>query len=37
MAFDFLAYNKPIIEEFRANKGVVGGDYEGKPLALISR
>lgn len=32
---DFLAYNKPIIEEFRAHNGVVGGDYEGKPLALI--
>lgn len=36
MAIDFLAYNKPIIEEFRANKGVVGGDYEGLPLALIT-
>jgi len=36
MAIDFLAYNKPIIEEFRANEGVVGGDYEGLPLALIT-
>jgi deazaflavin-dependent oxidoreductase (nitroreductase family) len=36
MGIDFLAYNKPIIEEFRANEGVVGGDYEGKPLALIT-
>jgi len=33
---DFLAYNKPIIEEFRANDGVVGGDYDGKPLVLIT-
>ncbi|GGS57734.1 MULTISPECIES: nitroreductase family deazaflavin-dependent oxidoreductase [Actinokineospora] len=36
MAIDFLSYNKPIIEEFRANKGVVGGDYEGFPLTLIT-
>jgi deazaflavin-dependent oxidoreductase (nitroreductase family) len=35
MAIDFLSYNKPIIEEFRANAGVVGGDYEGLPLALL--
>lgn len=34
--FDFLAYNEPIIEEFRANKGIVGGSFEGKPLALIT-
>jgi deazaflavin-dependent oxidoreductase (nitroreductase family) len=34
--FDFLAYNEPIIEEFRANKGIVGGAFEGKPLALIT-
>jgi deazaflavin-dependent oxidoreductase (nitroreductase family) len=33
---DFLSYNKPIIEEFRANDGIVGGDYEGLPLALIT-
>jgi deazaflavin-dependent oxidoreductase (nitroreductase family) len=34
--FDFKAYNAPIIEEFRANEGIVGGDYEGLPLALIT-
>jgi deazaflavin-dependent oxidoreductase (nitroreductase family) len=34
--FDFHEYNRPIVEEFRANNGIVGGDYEGLPLALIT-
>ncbi|WP_326821755.1 nitroreductase family deazaflavin-dependent oxidoreductase [Streptosporangium sp. NBC_01639] len=33
---EFAAYNKPIIEEFRANKGIVGGAYKGLPLVLIT-
>jgi deazaflavin-dependent oxidoreductase (nitroreductase family) len=36
MGFDFHEYNRPIVEEFRANQGIVGGDYEGLPLALIT-
>ncbi len=28
-------WNKQIIEEFRANKGVVGGPFEGGSLALV--
>ena len=30
------AFNQPIIEEFRANKGVVGGPFEGAPLLLLT-
>jgi deazaflavin-dependent oxidoreductase (nitroreductase family) len=28
-------WNKKIIEEFRANGGKVGGNFEGKPLLLL--
>ncbi len=28
-------YNAPVIEEFRTNHGIVGGDFEGKPLLLL--
>ncbi len=28
-------WNKSIIEEFRANGGKVGGQFAGKPLALL--
>ncbi len=33
---DFNAFNKRLIEEFRANDGVVGGDFAGWPLVLIT-
>lgn len=29
-------FNKTIIEEFRANKGVVGGQFKGAPLLLLT-
>jgi deazaflavin-dependent oxidoreductase (nitroreductase family) len=29
-------FNKAIIEEFRANEGKVGGQFEGAPLLLLS-
>jgi deazaflavin-dependent oxidoreductase (nitroreductase family) len=28
-------YNQPIIDEFRANGGKVGGNFEGAPLVLL--
>jgi deazaflavin-dependent oxidoreductase (nitroreductase family) len=28
-------FNAPVIEEFRANGGVVGGMFEGMPLVLV--
>lgn len=30
------AFNQPIIEEFRANAGVVGGPFEGATLLLLT-
>ncbi len=33
---DTQAFNKAIIDEFRANKGVVGGQFAGAPLLLLS-
>jgi deazaflavin-dependent oxidoreductase (nitroreductase family) len=33
---DFKEWNKRVIEEFRANDGKVGGDFEGAPMVLIS-
>ena len=36
MAIDFKEWNKGIIEEFRANAGKVGGDFEGAPLVLLN-
>lgn len=32
---DLYAFNKAIIEEFRANRGVVGGPFEGTALLLL--
>ncbi|MCX2932988.1 nitroreductase family deazaflavin-dependent oxidoreductase [Mycobacterium sp. CVI_P3] len=29
-------FNKNIVEEFRANAGVVGGPFEGRPLLLLN-
>lgn len=33
---DMNAMNKPVIEEFRANNGKVGGNFEGANLVLIT-
>ena len=33
---DYKTWNRPIIEEFRANAGKVGGPYEGAPLLLLT-
>ena len=33
---DFHAFNQGIVEEFRANHGVVGGPFEGAPMILIT-
>lgn len=33
---DFLDFNRKIIEEFRANGGKVGGDFEGAPMVLVT-
>ena len=33
---DMQAFNKAIIDEFRANKGAVGGQFAGAPLLLLS-
>jgi deazaflavin-dependent oxidoreductase (nitroreductase family) len=30
-----LSFNERIIDEFRANEGVVGGPFEGRPLLLL--
>lgn len=30
------ARNRKVIEEFRANGGVVGGDFEGKPMIILT-
>jgi deazaflavin-dependent oxidoreductase (nitroreductase family) len=32
---DLNAWNKRVIEQFRANDGRVGGDFEGAPLLLL--
>ena len=32
---DFEAWNRQIIEEFHANEGKVGGQFEGAPLLLL--
>jgi len=29
-------YNQSIIDEFRANKGIVGGPFEGAPVLLLT-
>lgn len=33
---DIQDFNKTIIEEFRTNKGVVGGQFKGAPLLLLT-
>ncbi len=33
---DMQAFNEAIIDEFRANKGAVGGQFAGAPLLLLS-
>ena len=33
---DGQAFNRKIIEEFRANHGVVGGPFEGAPMILVT-
>ena len=33
---DMQDFNAKIIEEFRANQGVVGGQFEGAPLLLLT-
>ncbi len=35
MSMDFNAWNKTIIEEFRANGGKCGGMFEGSPLVIV--
>lgn len=32
---DMAAFNQQIIDEFRANDGVVGGDFEGASMLLL--
>lgn len=29
-------FNRPVIDEFRANRGRVGGPFEGAPLILLT-
>jgi deazaflavin-dependent oxidoreductase (nitroreductase family) len=36
MMNEYKAWNRPIIEEFRANGGQVGGPYAGVPLLLLT-
>lgn len=33
--FDMHAFNQQIIDEFRANAGKVGGQFEGAPMLLL--
>lgn len=33
---EYTAWNRPIIEEFHANGGKVGGPFEGIPLLLLT-
>ena len=33
---DFNAFNQGIVDEFRANHGVVGGPFEGAPMILVT-
>jgi deazaflavin-dependent oxidoreductase (nitroreductase family) len=28
-------WNRPVVDEFRANKGIVGGMFEGMPIVLV--
>ena len=33
---EMKSFNKQIIEEFRANGGIVGGQFEGAPMLLLT-
>jgi deazaflavin-dependent oxidoreductase (nitroreductase family) len=33
---DFLEFNKGVIDEFRSNAGVCGGQFEGMPMVLVT-
>lgn len=35
MSMDFNAWNKQVIEEFRANGGKCGGMFEGAPMVIV--
>ena len=35
MAMDFNAWNRQVIDEFRANGGKVGGQFEGAPMVIL--
>lgn len=35
-ATDLLAFNRPVIEEFRANNGAVSGMFAGMPMVLLT-
>jgi deazaflavin-dependent oxidoreductase (nitroreductase family) len=35
-ATDFNAFNRGVIDEFRANGGKVGGPFEGAPMILVT-
>ena len=34
--FDFNAFNRGVVEEFRANGGKVGGQFAGAPMVLLT-
>jgi deazaflavin-dependent oxidoreductase (nitroreductase family) len=36
MSAQMNEFNKKVIEEFRANKGVVGGQFKGMPIMLLT-
>jgi deazaflavin-dependent oxidoreductase (nitroreductase family) len=35
-SIDFKAFNNGIVEEFRANHGIVGGPFDGAPMILVT-
>jgi len=37
MGMDWNAWNRGVIDEFRANGGKVGDQFEGKPMAVVTR
>jgi deazaflavin-dependent oxidoreductase (nitroreductase family) len=36
MGMDWNAWNRGVIDEFRANGGKVGDQFEGKPMAVVT-
>lgn len=36
MGMDWNAWNRAVIDEFRANEGRVGQQFEGKPMTIIT-